>query len=175
MLANPPFLQNSNEPRSAQSLKGFLSVLSELGGSKTLTNLPRRAQSARSRKGSLSVLSGLGGSKSLSGAQSSKGFLSVLRELGGALKRFSQWTCCFTANGLFYSQVMKTFRIALGILAIIPIALLANKLLYYPAVYDEDSLSTLVYLTIGVPILTLNFWAWEYPEIIEFYSFGREI
>ncbi len=68
---------------------------------------------------------------------------------------------------------MKTFRIMLGILAIIPIGLLANKLIYYPTIYDEDSLRTLIYLAIGVPVLTLNFWAWVYPEIIEFYFFGK--
>jgi len=39
---------------------------------------------------------------------------------------------------------------------------------------DKDSLRTLALLVIGVPILTLNFWAWEYPEIIEFYFFGKD-
>ena len=76
---------------------------------------------------------------------------------------------------MFSSQGMRTFRMALGILAMIPIALLANKLLYFPAAYAEDSLRTMVYLTIGVPVLTLNFWACEYPEMVEFYFFGKAL
>jgi hypothetical protein len=70
---------------------------------------------------------------------------------------------------------MKTFRIVVGILAIIPIALLANKLIYYPTVYDDYSLRALVYTAIGVPIMALNFWAWTYPEMIAFYFFGAEL
>jgi hypothetical protein len=70
---------------------------------------------------------------------------------------------------------MKTFRIVVGILAVLPLALLADKLIFHPAIYDEDSIETLIYLAIDVPILTLNFWAWEYPEIIEFYFFGKEL
>jgi hypothetical protein len=68
---------------------------------------------------------------------------------------------------------MKTFRVVLGLLAIIPLALLADKLLFHPTDYDEDSLRTLAYSVIGVPIVILNFWAWIYPEIIEFYFLTR--
>jgi hypothetical protein len=68
---------------------------------------------------------------------------------------------------------MKTFRLILGILAIIPLALLADKLLFHLTEYDEDSLRTLAFMVLGVPILTLNYWAWIYPEIIEFYFFGK--
>ena len=59
-------------------------------------------------------------------------------------------------------------------LAVIPLALLADKLLFHPADYDEDSLKTLAFMVLGVPILTLNFWAWVYPEIIEYYFLGME-
>jgi hypothetical protein len=75
---------------------------------------------------------------------------------------------------LTYSEGMKIFRIVVGILATIPLALLADKLLIYPMEYDEDSMKTLAYLVIGVPILILNFWAWAYPEIIEFYFLGKD-
>ena len=69
---------------------------------------------------------------------------------------------------------MKTFRIVLGILAIIPVALLTDKLLFHLTEYDEDSLRTLAYLAFGVPILILNYWAWFVPEIIEVYFFGKK-
>jgi len=69
---------------------------------------------------------------------------------------------------------MKTFRIVVGILAILPLALLVDKIFLHPYFYGEDSLGELLYLILGVPILTLNFWAWEYPEIIEFYFFGKD-
>ena len=70
---------------------------------------------------------------------------------------------------------MKTFRSIVGILAIIPLVLLADKLFFHLTEYDEDSLRTFVFIVLGVPILTLNFWAWIYPEIIEFCFFGKEI
>lgn len=68
---------------------------------------------------------------------------------------------------------MRTFRIVLGILAIIPLALLADKMIFHATEYDEASLKTLTYLIFGVPILMFNIWAWIYPEIIEFYFFGK--
>jgi len=68
---------------------------------------------------------------------------------------------------------MKTIRIVLGILAIIPLALLADKMLFHITEYDEDPLKTLTYLICGVPILFFNVWAWVYPEIIEFYFLGK--
>ena len=70
---------------------------------------------------------------------------------------------------------MKTFRIVLGILAILPLTLLVDSIFLHPYYYGEGSLGELLYLAIGVPILTLNFWAWTYPEIIEFYFFGKDI
>ena len=70
---------------------------------------------------------------------------------------------------------MKTFRIVVGILAILPLTLLVDSIFLHPYLYAEGSLGELLYLPIGVPILTLNFWAWSYPEIIEFYFFGKDI
>ena len=69
---------------------------------------------------------------------------------------------------------MKTFRIVFGILAIIPLALLADKIFFHPTVYDEDSIRTLAFLVLGLPILIFNLWAWIYPEIIEFYFLGKK-
>jgi len=68
---------------------------------------------------------------------------------------------------------MKTFRIILGILAIIPLSLLADKFLFHITEYDDNSLTTLAFLAFGVPILIGNYWAWICPEIIEFYFFGK--
>jgi hypothetical protein len=61
----------------------------------------------------------------------------------------------------------------LGILAIIPLTLLADKMFFGFTDYDEDSLRTLAFLIIGIPILILNLWIWIYPEIIEFYFLGN--
>lgn len=69
---------------------------------------------------------------------------------------------------------MKTFRIVVGVLAIIPLSLLVDNLFFHPQFYGEGSLGELVYLLIGVPVLILNFWAWSYPEIIEFTFLGME-
>jgi hypothetical protein len=69
---------------------------------------------------------------------------------------------------------MQTFRITVGILAILPLAMLIDAIFLHPLLYGEGSFGELVFPIIGMPILTLNFWAWEYPEIIEFYFFGYE-
>jgi hypothetical protein len=65
-------------------------------------------------------------------------------------------------------KLVKTFRIVLGILAIIPIYLLVDSV-SQPATYGEVTLGELVYLFFGTPISTLNLWAWIEPEIIEQY------
>lgn len=69
---------------------------------------------------------------------------------------------------------MKTFRIALGILAIIPLALLMDHILIAPISYDPNSLREMAFMVFGVPILTLNYWAWGYPDIIEIYFRGNK-
>jgi hypothetical protein len=69
---------------------------------------------------------------------------------------------------------MKIFRIALAILAIIPIALLTDAIILHPANYGENSLGELVFLVFGIPILILNLWAWGYSRIIEVYFFGKK-
>ena len=66
---------------------------------------------------------------------------------------------------------MKTFRIVFGILAIIPLALLMEHILIAPISYDPNSLREMTFMIFGAPILTLNYWAWEYPEVIELYFF----
>jgi hypothetical protein len=63
----------------------------------------------------------------------------------------------------------------LGILALIPLALLVDQILFqvdYP--YREDSIKQIIFMILGIPILILNLWAWMYPEIIEFYFFRKE-
>ena len=69
---------------------------------------------------------------------------------------------------------MKTFRIALGILAVIPLSMIVDSLFFHPEFYEYGSLGELAYPLFGIPILIFNFWAWEYPEIIEFYFLGHE-
>ena len=69
---------------------------------------------------------------------------------------------------------MKIFRIVVGVLAIIPVAMLVDSLFLHPANYGLGSLGDLVYPVFGVPILILNMWAWEHPEIIEFFFFGKD-
>ena len=68
---------------------------------------------------------------------------------------------------------MKTFRIVLGILAIVPFILLMDNVLH-PASYGPDSLGQLAYSVFGLPILTLNYWVWFEPTIIKFYFFEKE-
>ena len=69
---------------------------------------------------------------------------------------------------------MKTFRIVLGILAVIPLALLMDAIFIYPITDDPNSLRELIFLVFGVPIIILNYWAWAYPRIIELYFFGKD-
>ena len=57
---------------------------------------------------------------------------------------------------------MKTLRIVLGILMVIPIGLLAYHLIYERYSYDPNSMSELAYIVFGVPILIFNFWAWAH-------------
>ena len=69
---------------------------------------------------------------------------------------------------------MKTFRIVVGVLAIIPLALVIDILFFHPERNCDACITTYMYMLIGIPILILNFWAWSYPEIIEFAFFGKE-
>ncbi|HKY55918.1 MAG TPA: hypothetical protein VJM08_16500 [Anaerolineales bacterium] len=68
---------------------------------------------------------------------------------------------------------MKTFRIVLGILGLLPLYLLIDSV-SQPANYGEVTLGELAYLFFGTPISILNLWAWIEPELIEQYLFhGR--
>jgi len=69
---------------------------------------------------------------------------------------------------------MKILRIVLGILTVIPLALLIDKLFFRPELYCDNCLGTYVFMILGVPILIFNMWAWIHPEIIEFYFFGKD-
>ena len=70
-------------------------------------------------------------------------------------------------------KYVKTFRILLGTLAIIPIYLLIDSV-SQPAIYGEVTLSELAYLFFGTPISILNLWAWIEPELIEQYFLGAK-
>ena len=70
---------------------------------------------------------------------------------------------------------MKTFRIVVGVLAIVPVAMIVDAIFLHPANYGPGSLGELVYPVFGVPILILNMWAWVHSEIIEFYFFGKKV
>jgi hypothetical protein len=63
---------------------------------------------------------------------------------------------------------VKTFRILLGVLAVIPIALFVDSV-SQPAIYGEVTLGELAYLVFGTPISILNLWVWIEPEVIELY------
>lgn len=67
---------------------------------------------------------------------------------------------------------MKTFRIVAGILALLPLGLLIYHISFESDLYDPNSMSTMAFLVLSVPILTINFWAWFEPEIIEFIHAG---
>jgi hypothetical protein len=86
----------------------------------------------------------------------------------------SQWICSFHNTDFDYIKGMKTFRIVLGILAVIPLALLADKFFLHPIEYDEDSLKMLIFVVLGIPILIFNLWAWIYPEIIDNLFWSKE-
>jgi len=60
------------------------------------------------------------------------------------------------------------------ILAILPIILLFQHLIFDGDVYGEDSIQEMLFLILGVPILVFNFWAWSDPEIIEFFLWGNQ-
>ena len=70
-------------------------------------------------------------------------------------------------------KYVKTFRIVLAILAIIPIFLLVDTV-SQPATYGEVTLGELAYLFLGTPISILNLWAWIEPEMIEQYFLGMK-
>lgn len=61
---------------------------------------------------------------------------------------------------LLYVSGMRTFRIAAGNLAVIPIALRGYVILFSPVAFGPNSLGELAFLLFGVPILVLNLWAW---------------
>ena len=70
---------------------------------------------------------------------------------------------------------MKVLRVILAVLAIIPLAMLVDSLLFHPDRYGEGTVGELLFPLIGVPILIFNMWAWLQPEMIEYYFFGKDI
>lgn len=70
---------------------------------------------------------------------------------------------------------MKTFHIVLGSIAIIVLLSFIAAIVLPPFVYDQDMLMETLFTIVAVPLFTLNFWAWVYPEVIEFCFSGREL
>lgn len=58
----------------------------------------------------------------------------------------------------------KRVRTLLGVLAVIPLGLLADRFFVHVL---SNSTNWLGLLILGVPILALNYWAWFLPEIFE--------
>lgn len=61
----------------------------------------------------------------------------------------------------------------LGILAVFPVGLLIDHIFFEPPTYNPNSIMAYAYLTLGIPILTLNYWAWFEPEMIEYSLLGK--
>lgn len=68
---------------------------------------------------------------------------------------------------------MKTFRIVVGVSALLPLALLVDALFWRPAFYASNLLGEMLYTVIGIPILIVNLWAWTEPELIEVAFLGK--
>ncbi len=64
---------------------------------------------------------------------------------------------------------MTPRRIVLGVLLIIPLAMIISVLIWP----EVNSSLELIYLVVGVPILVLNAWEWTEPEMSE-WLFGKK-
>jgi hypothetical protein len=74
----------------------------------------------------------------------------------------------------FILKGMKTIRIVLGVLSIIPLTLIIDNAFLHPNNYADDSLYLMAYYVFGIPILMFNYWAWFEPIIIERLFFMKE-
>ncbi|MCG2787633.1 MAG: hypothetical protein L6461_21310 [Anaerolineae bacterium] len=63
---------------------------------------------------------------------------------------------------------MKIIIVVLRIMLVIPIGLMVWDL-FWP-----DDMSELINLVIGLPILIVNMWAWQAPELLRELIFGKE-
>ena len=78
------------------------------------------------------------------------------------------------AGNMEKTRRRKNVRIQLAVLAILPITLLVQHLIFEGDVHSEDSIQEMAFIILGVPILVFNFWAWSHPEIIEFFLWGNK-
>lgn len=69
---------------------------------------------------------------------------------------------------------MKTFRLGVGVLGIISIALMVYIVFFNPIGGERNSVREYAFLCFGLPILMLNFFAWAYPRFIEILVFGKK-
>ena len=69
---------------------------------------------------------------------------------------------------------LKTLRIILAVLAIIPIALIIYNLIFMNNYYGGDSMAEMAYTVFGIPILIFNLWAWYYPKMVAYILWGEK-
>lgn len=69
---------------------------------------------------------------------------------------------------------MKTFRLGVGVLGILSIALMVYIVFFNPIGGERNSVREYAFLCFGLPILMLNFFAWAYPLFIEILVFGKK-
>ena len=65
---------------------------------------------------------------------------------------------------------MNIFRIVFGLLAVIAL-IIAIRL---PGGNDPNSIKGLFFAVFVVPLWIINLWAWAYPEMIEYFFFGKD-
>ena len=70
-------------------------------------------------------------------------------------------------------RLMKTLRIALGILLVIPLGLLTYRIFFVPVMHEPNALNEMAFLVLGVPILVFNYWIWFEPGMVEYSLWGR--
>ena len=69
---------------------------------------------------------------------------------------------------------MKIFRLGVGTLGIISIALMVYIVFFNSIGGERNSAREYAFLCLVVPILLLNFFAWAYPPLIETLVFGKK-
>jgi hypothetical protein len=69
---------------------------------------------------------------------------------------------------------MKTLRIILGFLLVIPLGLLTYHFSLPLTEYIEEGLAAFAYFVFGIPILIFNIWVWGAPRSVEDFLFGKE-
>ena len=69
---------------------------------------------------------------------------------------------------------LKTLRILLAALAVIPLVLIIYNLIFMTDNYGSDSLVEMAYMVFGIPILVFTYWAWFYPDMVSYIVWGEK-